>query len=226
MAALQAGWYGNKQLGAYRAQKDPRERLRACRAALEPSSVSPATMEELQSHAADGRLVIMDGTTVTGACRLPDGRLKVSCRAAAGAKLQEALDAMSMTSANCSTSTKGVSSGSGEASGLEAHDFGLAATHVQQGTADAPDDKNGAAEVLEADSFVVDISWAASGSAYNAMADPVLQQLHQLCPTRIVGGYPVLEDESLAWPGLGVHFLGRSTRLSMGPAAGSAPPGA
>ena len=55
----------------------------------------------------------------------------------------------------------------------------------------------------------------------DVMADLLLSHLQAICPTKIVGGYPVLDDSTLAWPGLPLFLLGRSAMLSLGPGAGN-----
>lgn len=70
-------------------------------------------------------------------------------------------------------------------------------------------------------SLHADFVWLATGTAMDAMSDPLLSSLQASCPTRIVGGYPALDDSTLAWPGLPLFLLGRSAMLSVGPAAGS-----
>ncbi|EIE22768.1 hypothetical protein COCSUDRAFT_16025, partial [Coccomyxa subellipsoidea C-169] len=65
-----------------------------------------------------------------------------------------------------------------------------------------------------------DVLWLATGTAVDCLSDPLLSQLQAACPTEIVGGYPVLDDSTLAWPGLPLFLLGRSAMLSIGPAAG------
>jgi hypothetical protein len=67
-----------------------------------------------------------------------------------------------------------------------------------------------------------EVLWVAAGSAVDVLADPALAQLHGSCPTHVAGGCPVLDDATLAWPGLPLFLLGRSALLSLGPAAGVA----
>ena len=74
---------------------------------------------------------------------------------------------------------------------------------------------------MEGVAVIVEEVWAATGSACDVLGDPVLRRLHQELPTRVVGGYPVLDDDTLAWPGLAMHLLGRSASLCLGPAAGA-----
>ncbi len=65
-----------------------------------------------------------------------------------------------------------------------------------------------------------DILWLATGTAVDVMADPLLSQLQTISPTKVVGGYPVLDEATLAWPGLPLFLLSRSAMLSIGPGAG------
>lgn len=69
-------------------------------------------------------------------------------------------------------------------------------------------------------SVQADVLWVAAGTAVNVLADPVFARLQASCPTHIVGGLPVLDSATLAWPGLPLFLLGRSALLSVGPAAG------
>ena len=52
---------------------------------------------------------------------------------------------------------------------------------------------------------------------YSVLDDPVLARLQQELPTSIVGGYPVLEDSSLAWPGASLFMLGKAALLALEP---------
>ena len=49
--------------------------------------------------------------------------------------------------------------------------------------------------------------------------DPVLAQLQQQLPTQLHGGYPVLHDGCLAWPGAPLFVLGTLALLTLGPIA-------
>ena len=51
------------------------------------------------------------------------------------------------------------------------------------------------------------------------MADPVLQAVSQAFPSHVVGGYPLLDDATLAWPGAPLFLLGRPAQLALGPSA-------
>ncbi|KAK9833714.1 hypothetical protein WJX74_003593 [Apatococcus lobatus] len=73
------------------------------------------------------------------------------------------------------------------------------------------------------DELPVDCIWLATGSSPDAMACPFLTSVQQQWPTRLLGGYPCLQDASLAWPGIPLLFIGRMTLLSQGPAAALMP---
>lgn len=65
-----------------------------------------------------------------------------------------------------------------------------------------------------------DASWVACGSAYHVERDPLLAGLQRQAPAPLVGGYPLLDDATLAWPGAPVLVAGRAAMLSLGPSAG------
>jgi glycine/D-amino acid oxidase-like deaminating enzyme len=62
--------------------------------------------------------------------------------------------------------------------------------------------------------------WLATGTRPDAGADRLTASLQATHPTRVVDGWPVL-DEQLRWPGTNVHVLGRLAMLTLGPAAGN-----
>jgi hypothetical protein len=66
----------------------------------------------------------------------------------------------------------------------------------------------------------VDRLWLATGSRPDVAAHRITLALQRAFPTRIVDGWPVL-DEHLRWPGANVHVLGRLAMLAIGPAAGN-----
>ncbi|KAK9904265.1 hypothetical protein WJX75_008055 [Coccomyxa subellipsoidea] len=68
-----------------------------------------------------------------------------------------------------------------------------------------------------------DVLWLATGIAMDGLSDPLLSQVQATCPTMFVGGYPMLDDGTLAWPGMTLFLLGRTVTLSIGPAAGEMP---
>ena len=68
--------------------------------------------------------------------------------------------------------------------------------------------------------LTVDRVWLATGSRPDVAADRITATLQVTHPTRVVDGWPVL-DEHLRWPGTNVHVLGRLAMLAIGPAAGN-----
>lgn len=67
----------------------------------------------------------------------------------------------------------------------------------------------------------VDRLWLATGTRPDVTAHPLTRRLQDLAPTRIVEGWPVLEESSLRWPGTSAHLLGRLAMIPLGPAAGN-----
>lgn len=68
-----------------------------------------------------------------------------------------------------------------------------------------------------------DLIWLATGCADDCTSDKLLSTIQEKYPTRLVNGYPVLDDALLAWPGLPLYLVGSLTMLSIGPAAGLHP---
>lgn len=68
--------------------------------------------------------------------------------------------------------------------------------------------------------LAVDRLWLATGTRPDVAADRLTAALQARHPTRIIDGWPVL-DEHLRWPGTSVHVLGRLAMLALGPAAGN-----
>ncbi|KAK9846138.1 hypothetical protein WJX84_006300 [Apatococcus fuscideae] len=106
----------------------------------------------------------------------------------------------------------------------EAHPHGTINTHTMRALKQAQ-----AAQQIrmwegweEQDVVLADHVWLATGSSPDAMACPFLRNVQEQWPTRILGGYPVLQDTSMAWPGLPLLIIGRMGLLSQGPAAGLA----
>jgi hypothetical protein len=67
----------------------------------------------------------------------------------------------------------------------------------------------------------VDRVWLATGTQPDVAGDRLTSTLQDTHPTRLVGGWPLLEHDDLRWPGTNVHVLGRLAMLSLGPAAGN-----
>lgn len=64
---LQAGWYGNKELAAYRANCDLVERMRMCQRARGCATVNAPTIAQLQAAVGAGRLELMEECEVASA---------------------------------------------------------------------------------------------------------------------------------------------------------------
>ena len=66
---------------AYQSQKDPRERLQACRRAWQDRAVIPGTLEALLEHVRQGTLLILGLADIDLMTCLPDGRTHISFKA-------------------------------------------------------------------------------------------------------------------------------------------------
>lgn len=194
--------------------------LRACR----QGSVNLPVWRRLAQHAAAGRLTVLESWEVASAAPCaPSGcgsdnsadgcvpgsscawRLAVRrredpslpCKLAGSATLfQQAVAASAQAT-----------SGDGRREGADQQDAEQqkATAHEQQ------------AQQRE---LAADCVWLACGSAYDAAADPVLRQLAAAAPTLLAGGFPLLDDEHLCWPGAAVYLAGRGALLAVGPCAG------
>lgn len=69
--------------------------------------------------------------------------------------------------------------------------------------------------------LLCDLLWVCCGHYVDVKSHPLLGKLQSSMPTRVVGGYPVLDDETLCWPGVPFHVTGRGAMLSVGPLAGT-----
>lgn len=224
----------------FQANRSPRERLRAVRHARAHRAVPLGVLQALQAQVDAGNITIMQPTDVHEMTLLPNGVLHVSLKRAIGMPEQPHNQAAA-GSEEVSNSTPHAASGSpssklqeGPASGEQqrlaqpmapcsgAAGHAAGTTSHQESDAFTPDPAQPPMQPLH--DFWADVTWTATGEAYSALADPVLATLQQACPTRIVGGYPMVDDETLAWPGLPLHLLGRGASLSLGPAAGAPPP--
>lgn len=57
---LQVGWFGNKELAAYRANTDHLQRMRMCHTARGSASINATTMTNLHSAVSAGRLQLLE----------------------------------------------------------------------------------------------------------------------------------------------------------------------
>ena len=74
---MQAGWYGNKLMAAYRA-KPPRQRLQDCRKALDQHSVSPDLQGKLQPYLDSKQLLLLPHTAIHSVAE-QQGHCVVTC---------------------------------------------------------------------------------------------------------------------------------------------------
>lgn len=64
LVMLQVGWYGNKELAAYRANCDHLQRLRMCQAARGCATINAHTMSQLQGAVKAGKLRLLEDREV------------------------------------------------------------------------------------------------------------------------------------------------------------------
>jgi hypothetical protein len=65
-----------------------------------------------------------------------------------------------------------------------------------------------------------DAVWVATGGRIDVTDDPLCVRLVDEHPTPVADGLAVLDDD-LSWPGTGVHLVGFTAALSLGPTAGN-----
>ena len=200
--SLQVGWFGSRELAGFRAGHDPVERLRAARSASRPATVDAPTLQRLRAAARSGALTLLEGFHVSAVDRAA-GRWRIRLQLAGSSSPEGKGLARPSANATEGGATVSTCASSQQACAQDA------AQKLMDGQAD------GLEEVF------ADVLWLATGTAVDVLADPVLRQLQGSCPTRVVGGYPVLDDATLAWPGLPLFLLGRSALLTIGPAAGA-----
>lgn len=193
----QVGWFGSRELAGFRAGHDPVERLRMAQSASRPATLDTPTLRRLRGAAKPGTLALLDGCHIHALDRA-DGQWRIGLHRAGSLLL-----------------------GSNALGVPEATSTGASASSQHAGTAQAASGVPRGNKADGRDEVFADAVWLATGTAVDVLADPVLRQLQSSCPTRIMGGYPVLDDSSLAWPGLPLFLLGRSALLTVGPAAGA-----
>ena len=72
--------------------------------------------------------------------------------------------------------------------------------------------------LLDGEVVEVDRVWLATGHTFHVAAEPLLEELCQTHPARIVGGLPELTGDC-RWPGTAVHLMGGLAGLQIGPLA-------
>lgn len=223
------GWWGNKCLRDYLLIEEPIERLKACRKARQQASIDVVTWRQLVALAAAGKLVVIEEAEVANASYVDaqteyiqkevEGLIGGSEDLNAHCQLLLAVQRSSGASNNTfslhgktpvpspfqSAAAAATNSNSTPLSGSFHPLWQLGYSCLEQG---------------KRISVRADALWIACGSAYNMQRDPVLAQLQRQQPTHILGGYPLIDDATLAWPGAPVFLVGRAAMLSVGPCAG------
>ena len=69
-------------------------------------------------------------------------------------------------------------------------------------------------ENKEIEPLAVNHLWLATGTSVDAMSDMVLRILQDIYPTRMIGGFPQLENDC-SWPGLPFYVIGRLSTFIM-----------
>ena len=191
----EVGWWGNKQLNGFRQLESAAMRIRACQRARRQGSLHLPLWRRLAQLAAAGRLTVLEGWEVAEASPLAQADEEASA-----ADWQLSLTQRDAGSHQPTLFQQAVAATSGGSSPQQAQPEGQRQRQLR-----------------------AQLVWLACGRAYNAAADPVLQQLQQQRPTLLAGGYPRLDDEHLCWPGAAVYVMGRGSLLSVGPCAGGEP---
>ncbi|KAL4419953.1 hypothetical protein ABPG75_007051 [Micractinium tetrahymenae] len=232
----EVGWWGAKQLNEYGRVESPALRLRACQRARRQGSVHLPVWRRLTQQAAAGRLTVLEGWEIAGAspCTPPaqqqDGG---SAASAAGSSPRWWLTARRRVDPALPSKQVGAPTlfqqavaaalaaraEQQQSEAQEAEQQGK-----QQGEVQQPQQAQQAQQAQQQEQELgADLLWLACGQAYDAAADPVLSQLQAQRPTLLAGGYPLIDDEHLCWPGAAVYLAGRSTLLTVGPCAGDLP---
>ena len=70
------------------------------------------------------------------------------------------------------------------------------------------------------DAISCEYIWVACGTSFDAMSDPVIQDLENCSSANFCGPYPLLCSDSLSWPGVpNVMCMGATAALALGPTA-------
>jgi hypothetical protein len=71
-----------------------------------------------------------------------------------------------------------------------------------------------------AEGISADYIWVATGTSFDCMSEPVVQDLQKISKAKQCGAYPLLSENTLAWPGIpNVFCMGSIAALSVGPSA-------
>eukprot|EP00887_Chlorella_sp_A99_P000159 scaffold16.g159.t1 len=205
------GWWGNKNLNAYRQVDGLGYRIAACRQARRQATLDLPTLQRLAAAVAAGRLEVLEGCEVEAAeAAGGEGtqgrwRLRLLRRPVGGpgSQIKEPVESVPPSAFQQAVAAAAAASGDQPADGAPAP--GTLAMAAADGSS------------LE---LPADVIWLACGSAYSVQADPLLAELQQQHPTAVVGGYPWVDEEHLCWPGAPVYLAGRAAMLALGPCAG------
>ena len=193
------GWFGSKELAGFRAGSDPIERLRMARAASRHATLNMPIMQRLRAATKTGTLTLMEGCHISAVDRT-HSRWRI--------RLQKAGSLSPSRDDLARPQVKAVEAGAATE---------RSASSQQVPSAQSAADSISCSQAGRRNEVFADVMWLATGTSVDVLADPVLGQLQGSCPTRVVGGYPVLDDSTLAWPGLPLFLLGRSALLTSRP---------
>lgn len=186
------GWWGNRCLNSFWQEEDPENKLKMCRLARLQASIHSALWKTLLEKVREGLLCVLEGFEVENILAMRDGENEwnVSLKRT---EMQSATRKQSMTDFQ-------------SAVGLHENTMS-AASHC------TVDDCNNIVKNVH-------IVWLACGKAFNASTHPLLLRIQQQCPTKLISGYPVIDQETCLWPGAPIYLAGRAAMLAVGPSAG------
>ncbi|KAL4857085.1 Pre-mRNA-processing protein 40A [Chlorella vulgaris] len=234
---VDVGWWGAKQLSAFRQVDSSALRLRSCQRARRQGSVHLPVWRRLTQQAVAGRLTVLEGWEVASAGQLDgsQGSWRLTLKPYFHEQTREQAAAPSLFQ-QAVAATAAVGQRTGASQGVPNPQAGATPQPDTAPLADAvptapqtplpaqqqqqpPPQQQQQQEV----SLETQLVWLCCGSAYDAAADPVLRGLQLAAPTLLAGGYACLDDEHLCWPGAGAYIAGRGALLSVGPTAGDLP---
>jgi hypothetical protein len=235
------GWWGNKHLNAFWQERDPEQRMRLCRKARMQGSISPDVWDDLVEAAANGSIRVLQGVEIAEAMVVMDdddskkdgiGRWK--------AVLQRTEGLQSLGKCEKNAFEQAMATALVAAKGTESHqkaghnppdeikdEYSLSnlsiASPSSSSSSSSPATATATTQQQQPASHQTlrpHLIWLACGASHNAATHPLFAALQPRCPTRIVGGYPVLDQETCLWPGAPVYVVGKDALLAMGPCAG------
>lgn len=205
---IDVGWWGPKYLNGYK-QQSPYHRMLACRRARQHAVISPSQWNRLVELSLAGWITVLEECEVQ---RCSSGGSKRDNGTGIGTGTGTGSVVLDIICSNPNNETNAT-----------ATQFASSVLNSTTATATAT-------TPVIPQSIEVDTVWLACGSAYNASLDPLLVSLS----CTIIGGYPVVDDTTLALcppPTSGgdgksssarvptVFILGRGAQVALGPAA-------